>query len=125
MAKRILIIDDDTYIRDLYQEILTGEGYEVTIAKDGQEGLTHLISGGFNAILLDIMMPKLDGIGVLSKIKETPPKNPNGPIIILTNLDHDPILTQALTLGAAKYFLKAEMLPPVLIARIKEAMGDA
>lgn len=125
MAKRILIIDDDTYIRDLYQEILSSEGYEVTIAKDGEEGLKFLTEGGFDTILLDIMMPKLDGIGVLTKIKESPPQKPNGPIILLTNLDHDPILTQALSLGAAKCFLKAEMLPPVLIQRIKEVLGDS
>lgn len=123
MAQRILIIDDDTYIRDLYEEVLKGEGYEITSAQDGAEGLAHLIQGGFDAVLLDVMMPKLDGIGVLTKIKESPPAKPNGPILLMTNLDHDPILTQALSLGVKECFLKADMLPPLLIEHIRTAIG--
>lgn len=122
MAQRILVIDDDAYIRDLYEEVLTGEGYDVTTAQDGQEGLTHLVKGGFDAVLLDIMMPKLDGVGVLTKIKESPPTTPNGPTLLMTNLDHDPVLTQALSLGAVACFLKADMLPPVLIEQIKKVI---
>lgn len=120
MAKRILVIDDDELIRDLYEEILKGEGFEVIIAKDGEDGLAHLKEGGFDVVLLDVMMPKLDGIGVLTKIKESPPQKPNGPILLLTNLDHDPSLSQALNLGAKSFLLKADMLPPVLIGHIKK-----
>lgn len=125
MAQRILIIDDDAYIRDLYEEVLKGEGYDVTTAQDGQEGLEHLARGGFDAVLLDVMMPKLDGMGVLTKIKESPPAAPNGPILLMTNLDHDPVLTQALTLGAVACFLKADMLPPVLVEQIKKVIKPA
>jgi CheY-like chemotaxis protein len=122
MAKRILIIDDDTYIRELYQEILTSEGYEVTTAKDGEEGLKHLLEGGFAVVLLDVMMPKLDGVGVLTKLKESTPTEPNGPILLLTNLDHDPALDQAMSLGAHSHLLKADMLPPVLVQHIKSLL---
>jgi DNA-binding response OmpR family regulator len=123
MAKRILIIDDDDLIRDLYEEVLKGEGFDVTVAKDGEEGLRHLKEGGFDVVLLDVMLPKLDGIGVLTKIKETPPQKQNGPILLLTNLDHGPSLNQALTLGAHSYLLKADMLPPVLIENIRKLTG--
>lgn len=123
MSKRILIIDDDTYIRELYEEVLKGEGFDVTTAKDGEEGLAHLLTGGNDVVLLDVMMPKLDGVGVLTKLKESQPKTPNGPILLLTNLDHDPILDQAATLGVSKHLLKADMLPPTLVEAVNTALG--
>lgn len=122
MPKRILIVDDDTDIRDLYEEVLTGAGYTVVTAENGEVGLQKLIEGGFDATLLDIMMPKLDGLGVLTKLRETPPKQPNGPILILTNLDHDPILEQTKALGAYSHILKADILPPALVQLIEDAM---
>lgn len=123
MAARILIIDDDTYIRDLYEEILKGEGFDVEVAKDGQEGLSKLLNGGYAAVLMDVMMPKLDGLGVLAKLKESTPKNPNGPILLITNLDHDPLLDQAKALGAYGHLVKAELLPPMIISAVKEAIS--
>ncbi len=123
MAKRVLIIDDDTYIRELYEEVLKNEGFDVITASDGQEGLEHLLIGGNDVILLDVMMPKIDGIGVLMKLKTSQPKIPNGPILLLTNLDHDPVLDQAIALGVQKHLLKADMLPPTLVEAVKTAMG--
>ena len=123
MADKLLIIDDDTYIRDLYQEILTGEGFDVTVAKDGEEGLSYLQQGGFRVVLMDIMMPKLDGIGILETLKTHPPKTPNGPILLLTNLDHDPLLSKAEALGAAKHLVKADMLPPMIVSEVKQALA--
>ena len=124
MIDRILIIDDDTYIRDLYEEVLKGEGFEVVTAKDGEEGLARILEGGFAAILMDIMMPKIDGVGVLTKLKETQPKQPNGPILLLTNLDRDPLLEQAASLGAYKTLIKADTLPPTLISAVKAAISQ-
>lgn len=125
MAKRVLIIDDDTYIRELYEEVLKEEGFDVIAAKDGEEGLAHLLTGGNDVVLLDVMMPKLDGVGVLTKLRESQPKAPNGPILLLTNLDHDPILDQAVSLGVHKHLLKADMLPPTLIAAVHAALNKA
>lgn len=124
MAKRIIVIDDDIFIRELYEEVLKNEGYDVTVAEDGETGLTKLLEGGFSAVLLDVMMPKLDGIGVLTKLKESPPKQPNGPILLLTNLDHDPMLEKAKELGASQYLLKADVLPPKLIELVKTAVAS-
>jgi CheY-like chemotaxis protein len=124
MADRILIIDDDTYIRDLYEEILKGEGFDVVVAKDGEEGLNYLLDGGFAAVLLDVMMPKLDGIGVLTKLNESTAKKPNGPFLLLTNLDHDPLLDQAKSLGAYTHLIKADTLPPTLVTAVRNAIHD-
>ncbi len=123
MAKRILVIDDDQYIRELYDEVLKTAGYDVDTAEDGQVALEKLLAGGYDAVLLDVMMPKLDGIGVLTKLRESPPKKPNGPVLLLTNLDHDPMLEKAKELGATTYVLKADVLPPKLLELVGTAVS--
>ena len=117
---KILIVDDDLYIRDLYEEIFKDAGFEVVTAQDGKEGLEKLLQGGFNVTLLDVMMPKLDGLGVLDGLKKQQPQNPNGPIILLTNLAHDPIMRDAKIKGAAGFLIKADLNPDQLIAKVKE-----
>lgn len=119
-----MVVDDDAFIRELYEEVLKNEGYDVTTAEDGEVALSKLLEGGFDAVLLDVMMPKLDGLGVLTKLKETKPKTPNGPILLLTNLDHDPMLDKAKELGASMYVLKAEILPPKLVELVKTAVAN-
>ncbi len=123
MAKKILLADDDMYIRELYTEVLKEAGYEVTACQDGEEALTHLQTGGFAMILLDIMMPKLDGIGVLQSMKQKPAAVPNGPVILLTNLAHDPVLKEATALGAQTYLIKADLTPDQLVAKIKSIVA--
>ncbi len=124
MEKRVLIIDDDPFIRELYEEVLVDAGFAVTTAENGEIGLEQLRKGGFAVILLDVMMPKLDGLGVLSKLQETVPENPNGPIILLTNLDHDPILDTALKMGATAHILKADILPPALVELVNKTIAN-
>lgn len=124
MAKRILIIDDDLYIRELYEEVLRDEGYEVDSAINGEEGLAKAQAGGYSLILLDVMMPELDGMGVLEGLKAHPPSVPNGPIILLTNLGHDPLIKEARSKGASSYVIKAEMNPDQLVAHVKKFLGE-
>ena len=118
--KKILIIEDDLYTRELYEEVLTEAGFIVDSAANGEEGLVKAQRGGYNLILLDVMMPKIDGLGVLSSLKENPPKVENGPIILLTNLAHDPVITQALKLGAKTYLIKSDLNPDELVKRVRE-----
>jgi DNA-binding response OmpR family regulator len=125
MKKRLLIIDDDAFIRELYQDVFRDEGFDVTIADNGASGLELLTEGGYDAVLLDVMLPKLDGLGVLTKLKETPPKTPNGPILLLTNLDHDPVLEAAKKQGAHSYVVKADILPPELVAKVNEMISQS
>ncbi len=120
MAKKVLIVDDDVYLRDLYEEVLKAEGYEVTTAVDGEDGVGKLQQGGYDFVLLDVMMPKLDGLGVLKKLKETPPAIPNGSIVLLTNLAQDPIVNEAMQLGAKTYIIKADITPDQLVEKVKE-----
>ena len=117
---RILIVDDDLYLRELYEEILKGEGYEVQTAEDGEEGLKKIGAGQFDLVLLDVMMPKLDGLGLLSKLSEAPPRDKQPVIILLTNLGQDPAVKDALTKGAKGYLVKAELTPDQVVAEVKK-----
>lgn len=118
--KKILIIEDDTYTRDIYQEILEEAGFNITTAIDGEDGLNKLNQGGFDLALLDVMMPKKNGLEVLEALQKTSVKPTNGPIILLTNLAHDPIITDALSRGAKSYMIKSDMNPNQLVENVKK-----
>ena len=124
MAKRILFVDDDLYIRDIYEEVLKSEGYTVETAINGEEGLAKLKVGGYDLVLLDVMMPTLDGVGVLEELKKNPPQQKNGPIILLTNLGFDPLVKTAKDKGVASYIIKADLTPHDLVEKVRQAIGN-
>lgn len=119
MAKKILLIEDDVFTRELYEDVFRNAGFDLESAPDGEAGLAKAREGGYNLILLDVMMPKLDGLGFLKGLKAAPPKKPNGPILLLTNLAHDPVVKEALATGAKDYLVKAEFNPDELLEKIK------
>jgi CheY-like chemotaxis protein len=121
--KRILVVEDDVNNRNLYQRVLTDVGYKVDVAADGAEGLTKCQAGGYDLVLLDIMLPKMDGVALLGELKKTPPKLPNKNIYMLTNLTHDPILTEAVSLGAKDVILKTDINPEELAKKVKTILG--
>jgi DNA-binding response OmpR family regulator len=117
---KILLVDDDLYIRELYLEILKNAGYEVEVAVDGKDGFDKIIAGGYDLILLDVMMPYLDGIGILKRLEEEKPQKNNGPIILLTNLAYDPVMKEAMDRGAVACLYKAEMNPDEFLKNVTE-----
>ncbi|MBI4066986.1 response regulator [Candidatus Gottesmanbacteria bacterium] len=76
MAK-ILLAEDEEILRNLYVQVLKDAGLEAETVKDSEEAYTKALVGGYDLILLDIMMPKMDGISVLKKLKSNPPPIPN------------------------------------------------
>lgn len=122
-SKKILVADDEQYIRELYEEVLKAEGYAVDTASNGQQALEKIQEGGYSAITLDVIMPKLDGLGILEQLKESPPKAKNGPIILLTSLANDPAVQEALKKGAQKVIIKTEITPKQFIDVVKAAAG--
>ncbi|KKR93534.1 MAG: hypothetical protein UU44_C0002G0195 [Candidatus Daviesbacteria bacterium GW2011_GWB1_41_15] len=104
---KILIVDDDDDIRNIYKDYLTANGFKVELATNGQEGLSKILQGGYDLILLDIMMPKIDGLGILRRLKEKPLNQNvyNGPIVVLSALRQDEVYNEALRLGAKGYNL--------------------
>ncbi|HVA96265.1 MAG TPA: response regulator [Candidatus Acidoferrales bacterium] len=124
MAKKVIVIDDDLYIRELYEEILKDEGYTVDSASNGEEAYNKLKIGGYDLILLDIMMPKMDGLGIIDALKKDPPPIKNGPIILLTNLDHEPLIKDAMSRGAAAFIIKADITPADLLGQVKKYLEE-
>ena len=116
--KKILIVEDDQFLREFYQELLTTEGYSVDAAADGETGLKKIQDNAFDLILLDIMLPKKDGLHVLRDNKAAPPKVQNGPVVILTNLGQDTIINQAFDLGASGYMVKSALNPDQVLNEI-------
>src|SRR3989344_5115083 len=98
--KRILLVEDDQFTRELYEEVLKDAGFEVDTAVDGIDGLSKIKTGGYDLILLDVMMPKMDGLDVLRSLMNEPPKVKSGPIVLLTNLTNDPVIDTAYGLNA-------------------------
>lgn len=126
MAQKILIVDDELYLRELYEEVIQSAGYEVSTALDGEEGYEKIMTGNFDLVLLDVMMPKLDGIGVLNKLSKVQPQPAKMPIIIIcTNLSHDPVVNEAVKLGAKAYIVKADVVPDQIIEKIKQFLGSS
>lgn len=124
MAKKVMVVDDDLYIRELYVEILNDEGYVVDSAVNGEDAYSKLKNGGYDLILLDIMMPKMDGLGVMEALQKTEPPIKNGPIIVLTNLDHDPLIKDAISRGASAFIIKADITPEDLLIQVRKFLGE-
>lgn len=117
-AKKILIVEDDQFLREFYQELLQTEGFIVDVAADGEDGIIKLSEGGYSLVLLDIMLPKKDGLQILKHNKITPPKKPNGPIVVLTNLGQDAVIKEAFSLGASGYMVKSAMNPDQVLNEV-------
>ncbi|MFP3126118.1 response regulator transcription factor [Ectobacillus funiculus] len=117
MQETILIIDDEKEIRDLIGIYLTNEGYNVLKAADGLEGLEYLEENNVHLVVLDIMMPRLDGIQACLKIRESR----NVPIIMLSAKSQDMDKIMGLTTGADDYVTKPFQ-PLELVARVKSQL---
>ena len=115
---KVLIVEDDQFIRDLYTETLTGEGYIVDSAVDGEEGLTKIKQGSWDLVLLDIVMPKLDGLGVMRALAKDPDwKVYTKHLVFLTNLDKDEEIKEALTQGEG-YIIKSQITPGDMVTEV-------
>ena len=122
MAK-ILLIDDDPLLVRMYQKKLENDGYMVATAGDGEEGLAKVAEFSPDLILLDIMMPKMNGLLVLKKLKENP-ATANIPVVMLTNVgSSDQDAEEGLELGAVAYLVKAVNRPSTVISKVKEILS--
>lgn len=119
MDKKILLAEDDQFLRELYSDVLKGEGYNLETASDGEEAFQKMSKGGWDLVLLDIIMPKMSGLDVMRKSKELPqPLNQNKCIVFLTNLDKGEEIKQALILGNG-YLIKSQITPGDLVKEVQ------
>ncbi|MEX2209695.1 MAG: response regulator [Patescibacteria group bacterium] len=123
---RILLIEDDPMLTELYQAKLELEGFDVDICTDGKEGLARTKRLKPDLILLDIMLPEMNGFEVLRKLRENAATR-RIPVIVLTNLggeqaDNDKKL--ALSLGAKEFLVKTFHLPDDIVGKIKAVLKN-
>jgi CheY-like chemotaxis protein len=122
MAKTLLIVEDDPLMNRMYQKIFKFEQYEVHTAANGEEGLDEARKIKPTLILLDIMMPKMNGLQVLEKLKSDPDTK-GIPVIMLTNLAGEKDAETALMKGAVKYIVKSEHDPKQVVSMVKEIIA--
>ena len=120
--KKILLVEDETFIADLYARQLTNAGFTVQTAHDGTTGLQQLESQPFDLLLLDIMLPGINGLELL---KEWRAKNPNSqmPVLLLTNLGQDAVIKEGFDLGAQGYLIKASYTPAQIVNEVQNALA--
>ncbi len=121
--KRVLIVEDDEFLRDFYIELLTTEGYLVDSAPEGAMGEEKIKLGGWDLIMLDIMLPKKDGLTILQDIKNAGGIKKFGTVIVLTNLGSDTVINQAFALGAEGYLIKSSMDPDQVLQEIRSFLN--
>jgi two-component system alkaline phosphatase synthesis response regulator PhoP len=118
--EKILVIEDDEDIRELFCHHLVKEGYRVTIATSGEDGANKLSKEPFDCVLLDLMLPGMDGIDVCKLLKKNP-KWLNIPVIMVTAKGEETDIVSGLELGADDYIIKP-FSPKVLIARVRATL---
>lgn len=119
---KILIVEDDLFIRELYERQLALEGFQVTTAEDGEVGLAKITESIPDLLLLDIMLPKVSGLDLLRTIKAKD-ETKNIPVILLTNLGQDSVIKEGFNLGADGYLIKSAYTPDQIIAEVKKFLA--
>jgi len=119
--KSVLLVDDDLTLREMYIERFKAEGFTVESAKDGEEALSKAHDLKPNIILLDIMMPKLNGLDVLKRLKADK-ETAEIPVIVLTSLIQEREKIESITGGADGFIVKSETMPGDVVAKVKEVL---
>ena len=122
MEENILIIEDDKFLRELISRKLINEGFKIDEAIDGEEGLKKLQEAKPDLILLDLILPGLDGFEVLERIKDDPGTSVI-PVLILSNLGQRDEIERGLKLGAIDFLVKAHFTPEEIVDKIKMILG--
>lgn len=120
--KKILIVEDEDIIADLVQKKLNQEGYEVSRAADGVEGLEKMKEIKPDLILLDIIMPRMGGFEVMKEMNKTP-KLKRIPVIVISNSGQPVELEQAKRLGAGDWLIKTEFNPQEVVDKVIKQVG--
>jgi DNA-binding response OmpR family regulator len=121
-GKKVLIIEDDTFLQGLAANKIHAQGIEVNTASSGEEALTHVSNSLYDAILLDLMLPDISGFEILKNVRgrEAFAKTP---VLVFSNLSDDSDIQTALDLGATDYLVKANFTLDELVSKLQSALG--
>jgi DNA-binding response OmpR family regulator len=120
---KILLVEDDQDLQEMYETKFTMEGFEVVKSENGADALNRVAATKPQIILLDIVMPEIDGFQVLKDLKADPATQ-NIPVILLTNLGQEGDIKRGMELGAVDYLIKANFTPNEVVAKVKKALGQ-
>lgn len=118
---KILLVEDEQILREAYTVLLTAHGYDMDVASNGAEALQLCTKNTYDVILLDLMMPVMDGTTFLKKAG-LPKKAPQTRIVLLSNLSSGEDVTEALSLGAQRHEVKSDLSPSQMIALIEQEL---
>ena len=122
MAKeKLLLVEDDTTLSKMYQRKFEADGFSVATAYDGLEGLKKMAEEKPDLVILDIMLPRLDGVSVFKKMRSTP-ETFKTPVLLLTNLDQEDTVFECFKLGAVDYLLKSTVTPDQVVKKIENLL---
>ena len=123
MSKKILVIEDDLFLGEVLLKKLKNEGYETTLARDGAEGLKKISDIKPDLVLLDIILPSMNGYEILeAKFKDDAIKNI--PVIIISNSGQPVEISRVLSLGVKDYLIKAQFDPEEVISKVRQQLGN-
>ncbi len=120
--KKILLVEDDSFLISMHTTKFELENFEVVAAEDGEKGLNLAAKEKPDIILLDILLPKMNGFEVLKELKSNK-ETSQIPVILLTNLSQKNEIEQGLALGAQDYLIKAHFMPSEVMDKIKKVLN--
>ncbi len=121
MSKKIVFIEDEPALQKSLTMSLKSEGFDVASAFDGESGFNLILESKPDLVLLDLILPKMDGFTVLEKVKKTPEIS-DIPVIVLTNLEETEDVERIIGLGATNYLIKANYKVEEITAKVKETL---
>lgn len=120
---KLLIVEDDTFLANMYKTKFGLEGYTVSLAESGEEALKMLRKEMPDLVLLDVLLPGMDGFNVLKKIKKTA-EFKKVPVILLTNLGQKDDVRKGFEMGAIGYLIKAQHMPSEVVDKVIFALKE-
>lgn len=117
MSAKILLVEDDKYIRELYAHILSKQ-HTIDEADNGEDAYRKITDGSYDLVLLDIMIPKINGLQILEKLKTESKLDKIKQIILLTNVDEESTVAQGVSYGVRGYLVKSQNPPEKLADQI-------
>jgi DNA-binding response OmpR family regulator len=118
---KILIVEDDAFIRDIYQVKFVQEGFQVQLAENGLEALKKIEQESFDLILLDVIMPYMDGMETLKKIRENEEWK-KIPVIMLTNISEKEKIEESMQEGISDYLIKSHFTPSEVVTKVRSLL---
>lgn len=123
--EKILIVEDEAPLLNVLDKKFKQEGYETILAKDGRKGLEMAKSEQPDLILLDILMPKMDGLEMLKRLRASVDGGRDIPVFCLTNLSEMENISEAVQIGVSGYLVKTDWKLDEVVKKVKEKLNEA